>query len=238
MLLAFCPPLRYKSHKNSLERINMSSRNKTIDKDDPGAAKEFNDIATRVFAPIYPAIAGMALERCGIKTGTCLELGCGPALLSVAMAKITDMNFIALDHSPPMLSHARDNIAAAGLTNRITVMEGDVHDLPAEDNTIDLVISRGSILFWEDKPAAFNQIRRVMKKGAKSFIGCGMGSKQLKEQVFEAMRKIDQDWDKNHQNRSKQQAPQILSQAAQEAGFSQFNVNMNDAGIWMFIHNI
>lgn len=215
------------------------THNKQIDKNDPEAAREFNEIADQVFAPIYPVIARNTLDKCrnlNTDSGLCLEIGCGPAHLSIAMAGITDMKFIAIDHSPPMLIHAQKNIDKQGLADRITTMPGDVHELPVEDNSVDLVISRGSVLFWQDKPKAFAEIKRVLKPGAAGHIGCGMGSKALKEDIFDKMRQIDNNWDKNHQDRKNQQSPQILEQAAEQAGFSNHTVTRDDAGIWVFVN--
>jgi ubiquinone/menaquinone biosynthesis C-methylase UbiE len=215
----------------------MSPQSSAIDKNDPQKAREFNDISMNIFAPVYPRLAEMALEKCQIQKGLCLEIGCGPALFSIALAKLTDLEFIALDHSPPMLIHAEENIKANRLSGRIQTMEGDVHSLPLDSGSVDIVISRGSVLFWENKTKAFSEIKRVLKKEGKSFIGCGMGSKSLKEKVFEAMRKIDADWDKSHRDRNTEQAPHILEQAAEAAGFPQYKATQDDAGIWIFLNN-
>ncbi|MBW2605248.1 MAG: hypothetical protein JRE28_13195 [Deltaproteobacteria bacterium] len=69
----------------------MTENSKTIDRNDPEGAAGFNDVACNVFAPIYPVIAEQAMNRCGVHEGVGVDLGCGPALLAVAMAKITDI---------------------------------------------------------------------------------------------------------------------------------------------------
>jgi ubiquinone/menaquinone biosynthesis C-methylase UbiE len=211
------------------------SKHDHIDKNDPVSAADFNTIATQIFAPVYPVIADMALGRCGISSGLCLDLGCGPGLLAIAMARATNMQIIALDHSPPMLAHARDNIKAAGLGQRIKIREGDVHSLPLAPNSVDLVVSRGSVLFWQDKVKAFAEIRRVLKTSGKAFVGCGMGSPDLKKQIFEQMQKIDSTWEESHKDRSRQQSPTILEQAARAAGFTEFEVTADDRGIWVYL---
>ena len=212
-----------------------ASKYHRIDKNDPESAADFNTIATQIFAPIYPVIADMALDRCGISSGLCLDLGCGPGLQAIAMARATNMEIIALDHSPPMLAHARDNIKAAGLGQRIKTWKGDVHSLPLAQHSIDLVVSRGSVLFWQDKAKAFAEIRRVLKTSGKAFVGCGMGSPDLKIQIFEQMQKIDATWEDRHKDRSRQQIPVILEQAARSAGFTEFDVTADDRGIWVYL---
>ena len=54
-------------------------------------------------------------------------------------------------------------------------MLGDVHRMPFSDNFADLVISRGSFLFWKDKIKAFKEIYRILKPEGIAFIGGGMG---------------------------------------------------------------
>jgi len=138
-----------------------------------------------------------------------------------------------LDHSPPMLAFAVRHIEKEGLSNRVIPLAGDVHHLPFSDNSIDIMISRGSVLFWEDKPAAFGEIKRVLKKKGKSYIGCGMGSKELKDEIFEKMRQRDKNWDKNHQQRRSRQNTEELKLALTRAGITQFYIREDDAELWV-----
>jgi len=151
------------------------------------------------------------------------------------MAKITDMTFFALDHSPPMLAFAVRHIEKEGLADRVIPLVGDVHHLPFPDNSVDFMISRGSVLFWEDKPAAFGEIKRVLKKRGKSYIGCGMGSKELRDEIFEKMRQRDKNWDRNHQQRRSKQNAEELKQALTRGGITQFDIQEDDAGLWVYL---
>ena len=113
-------------------------------------AREFDEIATTVFAPVYPVIAGLILERTGIRGGTAIDLGSGPAPLAIALAEQSGLRVFALDLSPVMLMIAAEHIHASGLVRRVVPVLGDVQDIPFDDSTVNLVVSRGSWFFWED----------------------------------------------------------------------------------------
>lgn len=66
--------------------------------------------------------------------GTVLEIGCGTGRnLIQAARRYPDARFYGFDISTMMLETARSNIAAAGLSDRITVAEGDATDFSSKD---------------------------------------------------------------------------------------------------------
>jgi len=66
--------------------------------------------------------------------GTVLELGCGTGRNLIAAAKrYPDASFFGLDISRHMLETAEKNIARAGLSDRITLVEGDAANPKATD---------------------------------------------------------------------------------------------------------
>ena len=60
---------------------------------------------------------------------------------------------------------------------------GSVQDIPLEQDTIDLAISRGSVPFWEDLPTAFAEIHRVLAPGGQAYIGGGLGDPKTRALV-------------------------------------------------------
>jgi SAM-dependent methyltransferase len=139
-------------------------------------AAQFDDIAQRVFGPIYPYLAQQVKQDYGITTGTAVDAGCGPGYWALALAKTTDLKIKALDVDPAALAIVRRNVAAAGLQERVEAVEGDIHQMPFPDGSVDLVVSRGSYPFWKDKVRAFREIKRILKPGGVAFIGGGLGS--------------------------------------------------------------
>jgi ubiquinone/menaquinone biosynthesis C-methylase UbiE len=159
-------------------------------------ALKMNEIAKTVFAPIYPVIARNALTVTGKTQGVCLDLGSGPAMLAMAVAReAPEMEVVAFDFSPESRQIAMDNIAEAQLTHRIRPASGDVHAMPFADGYADLVVSRGSMFFWKDLTAAFREILRVLAPGGATYIGGGFGNLELKEQVIAEMLKRNPEWD-------------------------------------------
>ncbi len=98
---------------------HISWNSKGYEKFDEQRAGEYAAIANEVFAPIYPVIAGQILERCGVKNGLCIDVGCGPANLSLALAKLTSLSFCAMDFAPHILDFAQANIDREGLAARV-----------------------------------------------------------------------------------------------------------------------
>lgn len=125
-----------------------------------------NELVKTVFAPVYPVISRKAVERTGIKNGLGLELGCGPAMFSIAMAKENHgMEIIVMDFSNISRYIAYVNIASEGLQDSIYTMTGNVHALSLDDGCVDLVFSRGSMFFWDDLKRAFSEIYRILSPG-------------------------------------------------------------------------
>ena len=139
-------------------------------------AREFDEIARTIFAPIYPILARIILEKIPIQQGICLDLGSGPGHFAIALSNQSNFFTVALDFSSPAQRIAGENIRTAHLEKRVIPVQGDVHHLPFRDNSIDLVISRGSIFFWESPVDVFNEVHRILKPGCSSFIGGGFGT--------------------------------------------------------------
>jgi ubiquinone/menaquinone biosynthesis C-methylase UbiE len=49
-------------------------------------------------------------------------------------------------------------------------------DMPFPSNSVDLVVSRGSIFFWTDPSKGLQEVYRVLRPGGKAYIGGGHGS--------------------------------------------------------------
>jgi len=123
--------------------------------------------------PVYPLIAQQILDDYGIREGVCLDIGSGPGYLGIELAKITRLEMRFVDTEPEVLEKAKEN--AAGLDNILEFTQADVCNLPFEDRFADLIISRGSLWFWEDQVKGLQEIYRVLKDGAVAFVGGGLG---------------------------------------------------------------
>ena len=115
--------------------------------------QEFEKISKLAFAPIYPYLAQCIKKKFGISEGICVDVGSGPGSLAIALARITNLHVYSLDIQEKMTEVALRNIAEAGLSSRVRAVTADVCKMPFDDDSVDLVVSRGSLPFWEDRSA-------------------------------------------------------------------------------------
>jgi SAM-dependent methyltransferase len=108
--------------------------------------------------------------RAALKVGPSsrvLDIGCGAGQTTREAASTAVEGFVVgVDVSAEMLEIARQRAAEAGLRN-VTFELGDAqtHDFPAEH--FDLCISRFGTMFFADPLAAFANIGRAMRPGAR-----------------------------------------------------------------------
>jgi ubiquinone/menaquinone biosynthesis C-methylase UbiE len=86
---------------------------------------------------------------------------------------------------------ARENIKREKLEARVTAEEGDAMKLRFPDGSADLIVSRGSFLFWENTAQGFREVYRVLKTGGVAFVGGGMGRSISPEKKEAIKRKIE-----------------------------------------------
>ena len=195
---------------------------------------DFPYIAENIFAPIYPVIAANIVKQSGIEKGICLDLGCGIASLGISVAEITDMQVYGIDISTKMCRLSKNKALRHGLSGKVAPVQSDVHLLPFRNNCADLIVSRGSVFFWNDLPVAFKEISRVLAPGGLAWVGGGFGTKELRAQISEKMVEIDPDW---HASSKERLSPENL-QAIQEAGRQTeipYHVVQDDSGFWMVL---
>jgi len=204
-------------------------------KTDKKGAHNMNEIAKTIFAPIYPVIAENIIRRFGITTGTCIDLGSGPAMLAIAIAQQSDLSVIALDYSDEMHEAASHNIKEAGLSEQIQLLCGDVHSMPLDDESADLIISRGSMFFWDDIHAAFREIYRALKPGGRTYIGGGFGTKELRDEISAAMIKKNPEWKEfNRKNISPENVERFRTML-HEIGVQDYEIILGDEGFWIVL---
>jgi ubiquinone/menaquinone biosynthesis C-methylase UbiE len=148
--------------------------------------------AKLAFRKVYPFLARHIVSKYGITEGWCLDAGSGPGSLAIALASITDLKIIALDIEPDMAEIATANIAEAGLGRRVLPLVSDVHNIPFKDDHFDLIVSRGSVFFWDDRPGALRELDRVLKPGGVIYCGGGMGSKEIRREAEQIIMTHDQ----------------------------------------------
>ncbi|MGD9948493.1 MAG: class I SAM-dependent methyltransferase [Desulfobulbus sp.] len=198
----------------------------------PNDVPLYNEVALGVNAPIYTYYARQIVARTGIVNGHCLDIGCGGGYLGLALATISSLDFVFFDQSPEMLACAEENISRFDCTTRARTLHGQVQLIPLEDATIDLVISRGSVSFWDDLPTAFAEIHRILRPGGQAYIGGGLGDPKTREQV-EIQRKLAHPHWQNKGPRPQRHDNQHYIDGLTRAGIHPFTVDRSDEGLWI-----
>ena len=143
-----------------------------------------------LFSEVYPYIAHHIIKKFGIVTGNCLDIGSGAGSLGIALAKISDLYVVSLDNNSAAIDVTVKNIVFERLAHRMMVIKSDINDVPFTDNSFDLIVSRGSVFFWNDLPNAIREMYRILKPGGKIFCGGGLGSTEISRRI---QQKIDID---------------------------------------------
>ncbi len=192
----------------------------------------YNRMALEVNAPVYAYYAEKILEETGVYQGVCLDVGCGGGYLGLALAPLCQLDFVFLDQSPAMLDCARTNISRFQLQQRATTVVASVQAMPLCDATVDLVVSRGSVPFWDDLPGAFSELYRVLRPGGRAYVGGGMGPPQLRERLLSKARKLDSDWQRGKPT-IPWRPPGAYENALDAAGISNYDISRTEDGTWI-----
>jgi cyclopropane fatty-acyl-phospholipid synthase-like methyltransferase len=80
-----------------------------------------------------------------IRTPRVLDIGCGPGMQTLCLARALDSNVTAVDNHQPFLDRLDRDAKSAGLDARITTINASMDALPFDDESFDIVWSEGAI---------------------------------------------------------------------------------------------
>jgi len=184
---------------------------------------------------VYQTLAQQITESRRVKDGLCLDVGSGVGMLGIEIAKITQLEVLLLDTEKNLLIGGLRNAEHFRVRERISAIQADVHNLPFRPDSLNLIVSRGSIPFWKDRIKAFKEIYRVLAANGVAFIGGGL-PKNLPEKLRKNLEKRIKDFFSSPRGR-KYSPPERwrLHEWLKKAGISQFKIIKGCPGRWIEI---
>jgi len=74
-----------------------------------------------------------------------LDVGCGPGMQTIELARLSNGRIDALDNHQPFLDHLKKKAEEEDVSDRINIINGDMFALNYEDKSFDLIWSEGAI---------------------------------------------------------------------------------------------
>jgi demethylmenaquinone methyltransferase/2-methoxy-6-polyprenyl-1,4-benzoquinol methylase len=94
-----------------------------------------------------------------------LDVATGTAGVAIELARRSGCRVTGIDQSPDMLAQGRRHVEAAGLGDRITLLEGEAERLPFPDASFDAVTFTYLLRYVADPAATLREIARVVRTG-------------------------------------------------------------------------
>jgi SAM-dependent methyltransferase len=115
--------------------------------------------------------------------GFWIDLGAGKGDVAIALIREAGNPVVMVDPDKDAMTKGLEAARQQGMQDRLLAVVGSAESLPFPDGVADLVVSRGSIFFWQDPVQGLREVQRVLRPGGKAFIGGGAGSGYPKEAV-------------------------------------------------------
>ncbi len=148
-----------------------------------------------------------------------LDIGCGPAGFSLALLRKFSLKEIhLLDVREDGLEKAKVRIEDEHPKTKVHIIKADVHNIPLKEDSYDIIISRGSMQFWEDQEQALKEINRVLKPNGIAYLGGGKGSVAFQEK----RKKEDNEWSLDNFNKDNLRQNKMSSNKLKNCEYEEF----------------
>jgi ubiquinone/menaquinone biosynthesis C-methylase UbiE len=123
----------------------------------------------RIFVKWFQRIAAEIKDRA--MSGTIIDIGTGPGRLPIEIAKqVEKVKVFGIDLSQDMIKIAKRNADREGVGDKVEFRVGSAYDTGFDNNSIDLVVSTGTIHHLSEPLNAFNEIYRILKRGGQAWL--------------------------------------------------------------------
>lgn len=195
----------------------------------------------------YPYVVEDALRHCKPRKGFWVDLGAGKGQVAIPLIEATGNAVVMLDPNAAAMAEGLQAAREKGLEDRLAAVVAAAEKMPFPDGSVDLVISRGSIFFWDDPVQGLREVARVLRPGGKAYIGGGAGSGFPKwaadDLVKEREAKLHGEEAEKWQRFVELRRPEQMRKWAEAAGMKDFTVmgkgavNADDPrvgqGVWL-----
>jgi len=126
----------------------------------------------------YQTVAKDVVTFCGDQ-GDCIWVDVGSGSGGLALALLGEVSLgtmVLLDPNGTALRRALEAARERGYASRAVAVVGSAEAIPLPDESVDLVVSRGSFYFWQDRAQGLREIWRILRPGGRAMIGGGLGS--------------------------------------------------------------
>ncbi len=132
--------------------------------EDRELAEYYNAKAKRYMKIPCQRVLKRVLEK-GIKKGRALDVGTGPGVFPIFIAKaLPEIEFKGIDLSPLMIELAKKNSIDEAVNGRVAFELGSAYSLPCEDHSIDLLLCINTLHHLDRPIDFFNEVARALKK--------------------------------------------------------------------------
>ena len=176
----------------------------------------------------YPCVVADLLKFCTPSKGFWIDLGAGAGQVAIPLIEKTGNPVVMVDPDSEAMAKGLRIAREKGLQDRLMAVVGVAEDMPFPDNSVDLVVSRGSIFFWDDPGKGLREVYRVLRPGAKAYIGGGAGSgypesaaRELIDHRKKKMEGDDAEWWKNFVELRR---PEQMQAWAEDAGLTHYEI--------------
>lgn len=181
-------------------------------------------------------LAKQIIDDYRITEGVCIDLGSGAGWLGMELAKLTDMTVHLVDTNLERLGRAAVILAESDVRAKVVIEQADAQHMPFIDGSIDLIVCRGAVFFWEEPALGFKEVYRILKPTGVAFIGGAMGRympiperealvASIEEEVRRLGPELEREW-------WAKRSPQWFMKWLDVAGIGHYKLFPNPPGIW------